>query len=205
MAIVWAKKVFKWLRKLRTIAWLWYCGVDVWHFDRLSRKTLDQLLEEVENQEVTLTYDAVYRRVVRIPLTVAVLIRVLSENVWLRETKRVFRNGDVDEKLKYWSMTETQRKGEEILAAACRGLREELGLIVTPNQFNLYHPILQFYPKYLSTAYHGIWTYSVITRYTLDLPARPWPEEVKVIVDNGTEIHFKWVPLEGTDQWYPIY
>lgn len=172
-------------------------GIDTETFDAISRKTLVQLYEEVQSRDVVLLFNEKTQRVIRCALTVAILIRVPSEGYQLRETGREFRNGTAIHILKEWSMSETCKRGEEMLQAASRGIREELGLEVDPLQFMQATKIWQQdFLSYESTAYSGIRSHVMVQRLMLDLPERPWKEMTRVIEDNGTRVHLAWIPAE---------
>ncbi len=156
--------------------------IDTENFNSVSRKTLFQLFEEIVLRDVVLVFDEATGRVIRVAITVAILITVPSLGAYYLELGRTTR-GKWKPQRKEWTMTETKRVGEEILAAAVRGLQEELGLLVSSDQLEY---VTQSFHEYPSTAYHGLWSHTMVQRYTLALPSLPWPEQIKEFDDNGT-------------------
>lgn len=180
----------------KMIALLEKGGIETATFDIRSRKTLRDLFEEIAHRDVVLAYVPPTHRVVRCAITVTILIRVPSQRLQLLEVGREFiRTNERHNKLKEWSMSETKKTGEELHAAAIRGLREELQLEVAPEQLKLAVPRRGHeFPMYLSNAYEGIWSYVMIQRFTLDLPEKPWPEMTKTVVDGTMRIYLQWFP-----------
>ena len=165
-------------------------GVNVENFDHVSLKTLGQLFEEIENRDVDLVFHKDTGRVIRCAVTVAILVQVPNENLVLLETKRVYRNGKVVKRLKEWSMSETCKRGEELLDSAIRGVREELGLEIAREEIDVsWH---QDFLEHESSVYCGVRSHVMLQRLFLKMDTRPWKEEVRVIDDLGTKNHLEW-------------
>ncbi len=190
------KRLILWVRFKYMLVWLWWHGVDVKNFDHRSRKTLVQLFEETVGKDVRLVFDKKRKRVVRVAMTATVLIIILSERLKLLEIRRKFQNGDIVEKTKEWSVSETCKIGEEITDAAIRGLQEELGLIVERDQLQLIVPKNGHeFQTYESEAYGRlILSSTMLQRHVLYLPERILPVEFIAHRDSGTEITLRYFP-----------
>lgn len=180
---------------VKMIALLKKGGIDTDTFNRKSCKTLYELFEEILHRDVVLAYVPQTGRIVRCAITAAILIRVPSERLQLLEVGREFiRTQKRHDKIKEWSMSETKKSGEELNAAAVRGLREELGLEISPKQLEPLWLGGHEFPMYQSNTYAGLWSYTMIQRFLLELPKRPWPEMTRVVEDGKTKIYLKWFP-----------
>lgn len=166
-------------------------GVDTENFDKLSRKTLCQLHKEIEERDVVLAYDKKICRLVRVAMSVKVLI--IAEGYQLNEVKREYRNGSSIGKTKEWSISETRKRGENVSDAAIRGLREECGLKIRPDQLTILS-LADEIDTHESSVYAGIVSSVCIQHVRLELPRMPWKGN-RVIDDDGVKIHTRWSDL----------
>lgn len=170
--------------------------IDVENYNRTStRKTLLDLYQEVVERDVVLLYLHDKKRVARCSTSAVVFAYSHRHNCRYIEIGREFPSGDKVMKRKSWSLSETRKLDEDMTDAALRGLREEWKLEVTKSDLHLSILNLQEYFIYPSTAYPGIWTYSMTSPFELPLFELPWPEEIKEVYDNGTKIFIQRVPL----------
>lgn len=163
-------------------------GINVDTFDQVSRKTLRQLHEEIEERDVVLGYDKKLGRVIRTALSVKVLI--IAEGFQLLEIKREHRDGTVIEKLKQWSISETRKRGELVFDAAVRGLSEECGLTVRPEELTEIRELREM-NIHESSAYAGLMSAEFTDYVTLKLEKMPWQGD-RVTTDHSVKIYTRW-------------
>ncbi len=159
--------------------------INIANFNTVSRKTLQQLFEEIVYRDVILLFDEATGRVIRVAISASILIEVPRYRCLFLETGRRFSTGKSVHVVKESTISETAKIGEDVVLAAVRGLKEELGLHVSPYELQYLFQDIREYP---STAYVGVWSHTLLYRYLLRLPALPWPEEFKEFSDNGTTI-----------------
>ena len=87
-------------------------------------------------------------------------------------------------------MSETCKRGEELLDSALRGLQEELGIQVSRDQIEV--GWYQDFLEHESSVYHGVRSHVMLQRLFLSLDKRPWIDEERIIDDLGTQNHLKW-------------
>jgi hypothetical protein len=154
-----------------------------------GRKCIAELLTEIVRGEARLLVHA-DGYVFRGASSLKIYIRV--GDYVLRETKRDYGNGDVDERVRDYAISETWMRGEELRQGALRGLLEELGIRIRTFLLKLRHNEMT-YDRHPSSAYQTL--ESAVVTYRVDLTLKKRPRAIRfgrIIVDNGVRIHVAW-------------
>ena len=104
--------------------WLHEHGVDTSEWGTGTRKTVQNLLEEVENKECTLIYEN--QKAVRCVEVAKVLIKREGSSQILIETKEIKPDGK--KKKRNSPMSEKMKAGESPIDVGIRGVKEEVGM-----------------------------------------------------------------------------
>ena len=182
-------------------------GVDVEELDQ-GPKDSHQLLQEIQKKEVTLQCSA--GKVWRIAETVKIVVRIGDEHdpEFIKQTARIYPGGKHVAMKGFATITETRIRGEELSEAVIRGMREECGLTIAPEQITMPNALDclkmehigiseygQRIDAHRSSVYRGIWSVANVSLFEVRLPKRPWPENLRVIRDGDVLITLRyWKP-----------
>lgn len=167
-------------------------GIDVNTFDEVGLKSIDDLLKEWNERDVDLILNS-RRELVRSAVSVKILI--WCADFHLLETRRIYREGQVVEKLQEFTISETVKRGESLFKAAIRGLIEELNMFEFDlSKLKQAQQIYQDKDYHPSTVYPGVFSEVTSFRFELEVP-KPFDLKLgRVVKDNGVETHLEWFP-----------
>lgn len=186
-----AKKTRTTLRKLLRAG-----GVDDSPFGVGPTKSIDELLEEWKLRETEFVFegDVLIRRVRRAQ------VRILfkdADGVWhvLVETLQRFSNGSTRKRRRKWSVVEKRIGDEASLAAAKRGVKDELGVEVSEKRFRRLGKVVEKAEP--SSSYPGLVTRYVSTRYELVFSPEEFRKKYTEVQPGKKTTYFSWKPAEG--------
>ena len=187
-------------------------GVDTDTFDARSAKSLQDLYTEISSKEVVLQ---IYKgRACRVALTVKILI-VINKREYIRQLKRVYPNGKSVHRGGIASISETRIRGEHLTHTVKRGMLEECGIVIDDTQIrsptiedHLFmsdnfgiSELMQKVDEHDSTVYEGVLSVSSVDLFEVHLAERPWQDEIRVIDDNGVQIHLGYWRPENPEKF----
>src|SRR4051812_3449495 len=98
-------------------------------------KTIDNLLEEINNNKCTLeVQNGNLYRCVRVATVECYYVNNQGQRFKLMESKQIFKNGN-ELKRGFYHVSEKLLPYETPVEGAIRGLKEELQIIISPKQF----------------------------------------------------------------------
>jgi hypothetical protein len=175
-----------------------------------STKTLDDLYEEVESKESTLTVTSAGKllRTVNIASAIVISTHPKTGKIFkLIETRQVFADGSIRKREHLiGGMTEKIKMGESALEGTVRGLREELQII---NGFKLATHVENIIRNAKTTSYPGLNSKQIIQKTYVKLDS----EHLTRTIDSGFKelqktkggkllktTYFKWVEVPKEEQ-----
>ncbi len=172
------------LRSYDISATLWGVG---------KAKTIEHLLAEIESGECVLQRQPV-GLVRTIHLVAVEVFHVDGDVTWkLREDRQEFKDGRVRRR-GYERLGEKVAPGESARDAACRALREELGITAL---LGLRAGELSYRGPEKSTSYPGLLTMYQTSPFTVLLPKACFRREGYVEVQKDKTTHFLWLQVLG--------
>jgi|GEM_PF-5729446 len=188
------------MKHIDLISFLMAGGVNVKELDR-GPKDSHQLLQEVEKKEVKLVHSE--GKVWRVAETVKIVVRIGDEHhpEFIKQTARIYPDGKHVQMKGFATITETRIREEELSETVIRGMREECGLVIAPEQIAMPNALDCLKMEHLgipeygqkidahpSSVYSGIWSVANVSLFEVRLAKRPWPENLRVIDDGGVLI-----------------
>lgn len=154
-------------------------------------KTIDSLLDEIENQESIISDEGGYLvRYVEF-VGIRVLYKDSNENTWiLIEDRQEFKDGRVRKRNMPSSVSEKMKFGEDSLVAAIRGIREELNIDIESHQLRKHRPL---YYNGGSMSYPGLRTKYKGHQYTCYLTEDQFNPGGYLEDQSDKLTFFKWI------------
>ena len=151
-------------------------------------KTVGHLYNEVKEGETVLTEEG--DKLIRKVYFVGARIIIKKDDKWLHlyEEKQVFKDGRVRRRNLPFSMAEKFKLGEEPKNVLVRGMKEELNLTVTNEQFNFYNKV----ELEDNTDYPGITSYHTGYEFLVVLKPDQFVEEGYIEKQSDKDVYFKW-------------
>jgi hypothetical protein len=155
-------------------------------------KTLDSLHEELLDDDCILFYDAGSRQVIRFALNAELQIQTPHECLY--EIAR-FKNGELSGGFRFRTLSETRKRTETPKKTILRGLKEELDYELI-DEGALSPPSFEQPEDHPSSAYPGLISRVVTSRFILSLPERNLYHHGVDFEDHGTTICLCWLPWQ---------
>lgn len=158
-----------------------------------GRKNFNDLCTEVQKKEATLIE---YRgELLRYASSVKIIVDADGYRL-LHQATRYTGEETFTERVQEFSISETRIRGEYLQETAIRGLQEECGLAISPQDIDLESYLcLDGHDLHVSSVYRGLKSCSFNQWVRVKLPERPWTESSKVLDDVGKQIRVGWYRL----------
>ena len=151
-------------------------------------KTVGHLFNEVKEGETVLTEEG--DKLIRKVYFVGARIIIKKDNDWLHlyEEKQVFKDGRVRRRNLPFSMAEKFKLGEEPKNVLVRGMKEELDLTITKDQFNFFNKV----ELEDNADYPGITSYHTGYEFLVVLKDDQFSESGYIEKQSDKDVYFKW-------------
>ncbi len=155
-------------------------------------KTVNHLFNEIKEGETVLTEKD--GKLIREVNFVGARIIYKKEGSWIHlyEEKQIFKDGRVRRRNLLYSMAEKFKLGEEPKKVLIRGMKEEIDLNITNDQFNYFNK-LRFEDN---SDYPGITSFHTGYEFLVVLKDNQYVEEGYVERQSDKDVYFKWKSLK---------
>jgi hypothetical protein len=155
-------------------------------------KTVNHLFNEIKEGETVLTEKD--GKLIREVNFVGARIIYKKEGSWIHlyEEKQIFKDGRVRRRNLPYSMAEKFKLGEEPKKVLIRGMKEEIDLNITNDQFNYFNK-LRFEDN---SDYPGITSFHTGYEFLVVLKDNQYVEEGYIERQSDKDVYFKWKSLK---------
>jgi hypothetical protein len=165
-------------------------GVPVEKWGINAAKSVNHLQKEIDNKECYIDYIGPEKELVRFVEFVG--INVTYKNFILKEDRQEFVDGRIRRRDMQSSVSEKIIHGEDPKIAAVRGMEEELGLKIDPNQLRG-ESKLTYYDTSVSKSYPGLKSKYRGAQFDCELTDDQFNKEGYVEVQDDKSTYFVWV------------
>ena len=167
-------------------------GVNTDLYGTGTYKTLGHLFQEMKEGETELTLEN--GELIRRVQFVGARILYKKDGAWLRlfEEKQIFKDGRERRRTNMpYSAAEKFKSGEDPKEVIVRGMKEELNIDISTNQFTFYNRV----EKEINDDYPGITSFHVGYEFLVVLDESQYLEEGYIERQKDKDVYFVWRPV----------